>query len=130
MTLLLDTTILINLERKKKNIIERISRLLESDPVPASITFINYFEFIHGLHKKNPKNREEAIIFIEKFHCLQTTKNTAKILSNLKYKYEKLGKVFSLTDLIIASQAIENNMTLVTNDKQFETIAELKKVIL
>lgn len=130
MTLFLDTAILINLERKNKEVIKKIETLIEIDPAPANIGLINYFEFMHGLQKKSPQNREKSLAFVEKFPFVEATKKTAVILSDLKYKYEKLGKSFSLSDLIIASQAIENNMTLVTTDKQFESIEELKKVIL
>lgn len=130
MTLFLDTAILINIERKNKELIKKIETLTQTDPAPANIGLVNYFEFIHGLQKKSPQNREKSMAFVEKFPFLEATKNTAAILSDLKYKYDKLGKSFSLSDLIIASQAIENNMTLVTTDKQFEEIEELKKIVL
>ncbi len=130
MTLILDTAILINIERREKSVIEKIEIIVKTDPVPASITFINYFEFLHGLKLKSQQNREKSMKFIEEFYCLQTTKKTALILSDLKHKYEKSGKSFSLADMIIASQAIENNMTLLTTDRQFQEIEELKKIIL
>lgn len=130
MTLILDTSILIDIEKEEKNTINKIKDITKNDPVPANITFINYFEFIHGIREKSPKNKEISLMFIEEFHCLQTTKKTSRILSDLKYKYENLGKSFYLADLIIASQAIENNMTLVTKDRQFNEIEELKKIIL
>ena len=130
MTLALDTNILIGVEKRGKYIIESLENIAKKDPTPACITFINYFEFIQGLKLKSQKNREKSINFIEEFQCLQTTKRTAIILDELKSKYEKMGKIFTLSDLLIASQAIENNLTLVTTDKQFEEIEELKKIIL
>ena len=51
-------------------------------------------------------------------------------MADLKYKYEKKGIVVPLADLIIASIAIENNAVLVTSDKDFEKIEELKKIII
>ncbi len=130
MTLLLDTSILIDLEKRDKRILEKIEELSMADPAKASITFINYFEFFDGLRLKSQENRRKSIMFIDKFHFLEPGKTTAQILSDLRHKYEKKGKSFSLSDLIIASQAIENNMTLVTGDKSFEHIEELKKAIL
>lgn len=42
MTLFLDTAILINLERKDKEVIKKIETLIETDPAPANIGLINY----------------------------------------------------------------------------------------
>src|SRR3989338_3948719 len=122
MTFLLDTSVLIDIERREKKLIEKMKEIVETDPAPACIAFISYFEFIHGLQIKSPKNKEKSMEFIGKFYFLQPTKKTAVILSDLKYKYEKIGKPFSLSDLLIASQSIENNMTLVTRDKHFKEI--------
>lgn len=130
MSLVFDTSIIIDIERRDRKILERIKELADIHPAPASITFINYFEFIHGLQVKSPRNKERSMAFIELFHFLEPTKRTANILSDLKYKYEKLEKSFSLSDLMIASQAIENSMTLVTSDRHFQEISELKKIIL
>ena len=130
MTLAFDTSVIIDIERRDKKVLERLKELSEIHPAPASIAFITYFEFIHGLHIKSPKNREKSLAFIEIFHFLEPTKKTAVILSDLKYKYDKLGKSFSLSDLLIASQVIENNMTLVTRDRHFQEIDELKKITL
>lgn len=104
--------------------------MIELHPAPASITFISFFEFVHGLQLKSPKNKEKSIAFIERFHFLEPTKKTAVILSDLRYKYEKKGKSFSLSDMLIASQVIENDMTLVTSDRHFQEIDELKKIML
>ncbi len=130
MTIVFDTSILIRLEKKDKIIKDRISEITRIDSVPAVITFMSYFEFYHGLQAKSPKNKESALIFLNNFQCIRITKETAHILSGLKHAYDKKGKTFSLADLLIASQAVENNLTLVTTDKQFQEIDELKKIIL
>ena len=130
MTLSLDTNVLIRIEKREKSTSDKIESLIKSDPAPACVTFINYFEFIQGIRLRSQKNREKSLNFIESFQCLQTTKKTATILDDLKNKYEKMGNSFTLSDLLIASQCIENNLTLVTTDKQFNGIGELKKVII
>lgn len=129
MTLVLDTSVIIDIQKRNEEVIEKLRKLSRTYPAPASITFVSYFEFIHGLQVKSPKNREKLTAFIEMFHFLEPTKRTAGILSDLKYKYEKLGKSFSLSDLLIASQAIENKMTLITRDRCFQEIEELEKVV-
>lgn len=130
MSLTIDTSVLIRIEKGDKKIMESIKKARETYPSPPSVTFIAYFEFLQGIRERNPKNKDKAVKFIELFRFLSLTKSAANILNDLKHKYEKLGKSFTLSDLLIASQAIENDLTLVTADKQFQEIEELKKIVL
>ena len=130
MTLLLDTSILIAVQRKEKDVIKKIDELKKAHFRPASVSFINYFEFYAGLMEKNVKNRQIMLDFINKFNCLKASSITAKILAELKDKYEKKGIVIGLADLIIASHAKENNLVLLTRDKVFEKIDEIDKIII
>lgn len=130
MTLVLDTSILIDIERRKEVTLEKLRQIILIHQQPAKITFVNQFEFLLGIKEREPKNKEKAIAFLNQFLGINTTKLTAGILSDLKYKYDKIGKNLSLTDLLIASLVIENNMVLLTKDKDFEKIEELKKIIL
>lgn len=130
MNIILDTDVLIDLELMDKNVLDHINELARYTITPPTITFITYFEFIFGLIEKSPVKKQKSLEFIEKFEVLQTTKNTAKILVELKYKYYKIGKPLPLADLLIASQTIENNMTLVTRNKHLKQIEELDAVII
>ena len=125
MNLIFDTSILIDIERKNKETIDKIEELKDMYPTQAKIGFISYFEFLLGLKDKSIKNKEKSKEFIEKFSVLQTTKNTADNLVALKQKYE-----LPLADLLIASQTLENNGILITKDKDFEQIKEMNKIIL
>ena len=130
MTLVLDTSILIAIEKKDKAILNKIEELSKVHYIPAAITFVNYFEFYFGAMAKNIRNRQVMAEFINKFSCLKASEKTAEILAELKYKYDGKGITIALADLIIASQVIENNMVLVTKDRDFEKINELRKIIL
>ncbi|GEM_PF-579593 len=130
MTLLLDTSVLIAIQRKEKGITEKIDELKKNHLRPASISFISYFEFYIGILDKNVKNKQINLEFINKFNCLKASSITAEILAELKDKYEKKGIIIGLADLIVASHAKENNMTLVTMDKNFEKIDEIRKIVL
>ncbi len=123
--LILDTSIVIEIERGNKEIIKKLNGLKVMHPSPPKISFITYFEFIHGLRKKSLKNKEASMNFIKFFEIVQTTKETAEFLSDLKGKYE-----LSLTDLFIASHVIEGRGILVTRDKDFERITEINKIFL
>ncbi len=130
MSLVFDTLILVEIERKNKYIIDKLKKYIEIYPAPAQITFINYFEFYNGIQKKNIKNKEQALYFINKFNIIKLTKKSAEILSNLKDKYSNKGLNLPLADLLIASQVIENDLILITLDKDFERIDELNKIII
>ncbi|MEK6830154.1 MAG: type II toxin-antitoxin system VapC family toxin [Nanoarchaeota archaeon] len=125
MILIFDTSILIELERGNSEIIKKISELRKVYPAPARISFISYFEFLYGLRKRSEKNRDKSIKFVERFDIIQTSKETAEILVNLKQNYE-----LPLSDLLIASHVREIKGILVTKDNDFKEIKEINKVIL
>ncbi len=124
MKLVFDTSVIIDLEKRNADTIEKLKEIIHLYPEKPAIAFISYFEFLYGLRKKDVRNKEKAIAFIEEFPIIQTTKTTAGILVWLKEKYE-----LPLADLLIASQAIENQSVLVTKDNDFDKIKELNKII-
>ena len=130
MSFIFDTSVIIDVVNRQQSTIAQLKEIARLYPGPGQITFITCFEFLLGLKEKSPKNKERAESFIHQFECLQATKTTAQILADLKWSYSKKGETISLADLIIAAQAIENNGTLITRDKAFEKISELKKIIL
>ncbi|MEK6871753.1 MAG: type II toxin-antitoxin system VapC family toxin [Nanoarchaeota archaeon] len=130
MSLAFDTSILIALERNDKYIMKKLEDLSIQFPLTPQLPFFSYFEFLVGIKLRRPKNQENTILFFNRFKILHTTNNLAKILSELKIKYDQSGVPLSLSDLFIASQVIENQSILVTRDKDFEKIEELKKIIL
>ena len=130
MTLVFDSSLLIEIERRNKDILEKLKEYMELYPAAPQITFINYFEFYDVVHDRQPHNKDKALAFINNFNIIYVTKKTAEILSDLKRKYEKLGTAIALADLLIASQVIENKLILLTLDKGFDKIDELNKIIL
>ena len=125
MTLVIDTSVLIDLERRLPSTILKFKDLSIKYPSPAKITFVNEFEFKFGVRNKNINNKKEALAFLNNFVTLQTTSKTSSLLSELKDKYERKGLLLPLAELLIAALVIENSMTLVTKDKDFEKIEEL-----
>lgn len=130
MSLAFDTSILIELERKNPEIIEKIDRLSRVYPTPPQLPFISYYEFIRGLKTKKPKDYEKKFAFANRFNVLKTSKRTAEILADLRIKYEKIGFSLPLADLLIVAQSVENNLVLISRDKDFEKIEEVQKIIL
>ena len=130
MSLVFDTSILIAIERGDKEVINKLENLYASYPSSPQLTFISFFEYLTGLKIRKSKSFQNNLIFLAKFNVLQTTNSSADILSDLKIKYDKKGMVLSLADLLSASIVIDNSLILVTGDKDFEKIDELKKIIL
>ena len=128
MTLLLDTSILIDLERLYLSTTAALNKLTKEHPGTPMITFINQYEFIMGTLNRAPHNRSKAIEFISRFPILNTTRLTGAILAQTKESCTPNPP--ALADLIIATIAIENDLTLVTRDKDFSNVKELKAVIL
>lgn len=124
MNLIFDTSIIIEIERGNKEIIEKLEELRKMYPAPPRISFMTYFEFLYGLRKKSVKNKEKSRAFLELFEVIQTTNTTAEFLVMLKEKYG-----LSLTNLFITSQVMETNGVLVSKDKDFENIEEIEKII-
>ena len=131
MRYILDTDILIDLEKAKKEMLITINKLTGTlELADYNITFINLFEFLLGVKIKSHENQAKAKSFVEKFGVLNTSDRTASVLADLKTKYDRRVEVMSLADLIIASLAIENDMFLISRDSDFEEIEELKKIII
>jgi len=129
MPAIVDTSILIRHQKGDAEIKRELRSVFERYPAAPFITFINMFEFLMGINLWT-KNKIDAIDFLKSFNVINTTEETAEIMVSLRLKYDKQGTVFSLSDLIIASLAIENDMVLITSDRDFEKIEELKKEII
>ena len=130
MTLVLDTSILIDIEHNNKKTIDILKQLRAEHQDIPHIALINHFEFLIGLKEKKPHNEARGLHFLELFPVLAANKLTSKHLADLKYKYDKKGLLIPLADFLIAAQVIENNMTFVTRDKDYEGIEEMDKIIL
>ena len=126
---LVDTGILIELEHKNKRLVDKLNRLVE-DFAQLNITLFNFAEFYYGYMSKKPEDKKEAENFLDIFNYLTLTKASAKRYSELDYKYSKQGIGFEPFDLLMAAIAIEEKLTLLTTDTDFERIAELKKEII
>jgi predicted nucleic acid-binding protein len=124
MSLIIDTSVLIEIEKGKKEIIDELIKLKEFYPAKPKISFISYFEFVYGLRNKSVKNKEKAVAFLNDFEIIHTTDLMVKHLITLKENYE-----LPLADLIICSQVLEKGDTLFTKDKDFENIKEINRII-
>lgn len=130
MMIALDTSIIIDLEKGKKETIERIREISSLHKSQGYIPFMSYLEFYYGIIGREVEKFEKAYLYLNKYPLLQNSKKTAEICAQIRKKYEKKGLTFSLSDLLIAAQVFENNLLLVTKDKDFERIDDVQKIII
>jgi len=89
-----------------------------------SSTTINYAELIYGLKKRDNKKYLPTVeIIFDNIKVYDFDKKSAKIFATLKSDMGKKGLVVADMDLMIASIAIANGETLVSNNlKHFSKI--------
>lgn len=115
------------------------SKLLASDKkvekylTSADIVYVSVIvlgELYHGFLKGKLLNKNEAALnrFLKKssVRIVNVSFNTAKIYSEVKNKIWKSGVPVPTDDIWIAAQTIETNSTLITYDKHFLKIPDVK----
>lgn len=127
MTFLLDTSVLIDAENKHGRTMGFLRELRSRYPLfPVTVPFMVYFEFYHGLRNKPQSLAARSLAFLEVLKIILPTQRTARLLSQLRHKYPAHG----LSDMLIAAQVIEQDGVLVTSDKGFQNVSELRIILL
>ena len=92
------------------------------------ISLITYYEIVGGLLAKSALKQLNVFEdFVAENIVVPMTDKSAKISAELYSLLRRTGKIIDDIDLLIAGIAIENDMTLVTNNEShFERISGLK----
>ena len=123
---LIDSDILIYFLKGKQEVVERLSTIPIDD---LYISRINYTELIYGAYNSTKIDQNLKVIepFLENFTVLEFTKVSSLIFAKEKARLKKSGNIIADMDLMIASIAIENDCTLISNNiKHFERIQNLE----
>ena len=123
---LIDSDILIYFLKGKQEVVEKLSQIPIDD---LYISRINYTELIYGAYNSAKINQNLKVIelFLESFTVLEFTKVSSLIFAKEKARLKKSGNIIADMDLMIASIAIENDCTLISNNmKHFERIQNLE----
>ena len=122
MELLLDTSVLIDALRSRNARRELLARLV-NEGHHFSTTALNIAEVYAGVRE------EEAALtasFIDSLECHGLTASSGRHAGMLKNIWSRKGHPLSLSDTIIAAIAIENDCTLVTDNRKDFPMPELK----
>ncbi|MCX6582192.1 MAG: type II toxin-antitoxin system VapC family toxin [Candidatus Aminicenantes bacterium] len=126
MMYLLDTNVCIQfLNRKSRPLIEKLSSI---DPDEILLCAVVKAELLYGAFKSNNPLKVLKIQgeFFSGFKSLDFDDKSANVFGKIRSNLEKKGKIIGPYDLLIASIAIANNVTLVThNTREFSRVEGL-----
>lgn len=126
MTFLLDTNVCIELLNERDS---RVAKKLASiSPPDIRLCSIVKAELYHGAYKSGrEKNLNLVRAFSASLESLPFDDSAAETYGQLRLALEKQGKLIGPYDLLIASIALVNNVTLVThNMDEFKRVPDLK----
>ena len=129
MKYVLDTSILIAMERGNKNIIGRFDELVVEENAFFTTT-LNVAEFYYGYAGKSKEAKKTASEFLDRFKLLTLTLDSARNYAELAYLHDKEGEKIEDFDLLTAVIAIDNNATIITMDKGFDRVRGAKTLLL
>ena len=123
---LIDTDILSYYFKGDPTVVKNFEAYLEESS-SIEISIISYYEITSGLLAKNAMKQLEIFeSFISDNFIVHLTERSCKISAELYSNLRQEGQPLDNIDLLIAGIAIENDMTLVTNnEKHFDRIARL-----
>ena len=114
---LIDTDILSYYFKGNKTVVSNFKNYLQKFDL-IQISIITYYEIIGGLLAKNALKQLSIFEdFVAENIVLPMTENSAKISAELYSSLRQSGKTIDDIDLLIAGVAIDNDLTLVTNNE-------------
>lgn len=126
---LLDTNIIIyNLDVKKYDDLKRIIENTDNNKIKISTIVLAELEY--GISKGKPEFRyarkEQVYQFIKDYEIIPFDDLAARTFGQIRANLESKGQVIGAYDMLIAAQAVANDLVLVTNNtKEFKRIKEL-----
>jgi len=124
---LIDTDILSYYFKGNLLVVENFKKYLEVFDI-IEISLITYYEIMSGLmHKNAHKQLELFKNFVSENKVIGLTELSCNIASEIYSNLRAKGELIDDIDLLIAGIAIENEMSLVTNNENhFSRIPDLK----
>ena len=129
MGVLIDTSILIEHERRRLNLEPRLSGRGEEEEFFLSV--VTASELLHGVHRAaQPEIRLKRSAFVEglleRFPLLPLDLATARVHAQVWAELARAGKMIGPNDLWIAATALAHGLTMVTaNVREFERVPGL-----
>lgn len=126
MKYMLDTNVCIHaIKQKPKNVLIHI---LQQDADDLCVSSITYAELMHGAEKSREPNRNRIAVtlFLSSITILDFDSCEAEEYGKVRAELEKNGTPIGPMDMLIASHARAEGLTLVTNNtRKFNRVEEL-----
>lgn len=124
---LVDTDILSFYFKGDSRVIENFNDYLKEFDV-INISIITYYEILGGLRfKKAEKQIKEFEEFVNNNTIIHISEESAKISGDIYADLRLKGITIGTSDILIAGIAIENELTLITNnERHYDSIPGLK----
>jgi tRNA(fMet)-specific endonuclease VapC len=118
---LLDSSIIIGLSKTPKIVSEILNSI---DDEEAAVSSITVHEVLVGA--KSEKQQFILSNLFSAFNILSYSGDCAMLSSKISKDLSKEGKMINQLDILIASIAINKNLTLISLDKDFKKVPGLK----
>ncbi|TAF75797.1 MAG: type II toxin-antitoxin system VapC family toxin [Bacteroidetes bacterium] len=123
----LDTNIIVEYLRQNVVVKKHIDNFITSN-IFIPVIVLGELYFGANISLKKDKNRKEIDVFCNKLNIIQIDSEIATYYSEIRKKLKELGKPIPENDIWIAASCIAYDLTLLTLDKHFDNIKELKKI--
>ena len=127
MKYLLDTNTCIYIINKKPP--SAVNRIRSKHPDEVSISTITIAELEYGVHRSKhiDQNRIALLEFLVPFMILDFDQSAAAVYGGVRASLERKGTPIGPMDLLLAAQALSQQLILVTNNlREFRRVAGLQ----
>jgi tRNA(fMet)-specific endonuclease VapC len=124
---LVDTDILSFYFKGDSKVVDKFNDYLKEFDV-INVSIITYYEILGGLKfKKAERQIKEFEEFVSNNTIIHISEQSAKLSGDIYADLRQKGITIGTSDILIAGIAIENELTLVTNnERHYESIEGLK----
>ncbi|MBZ5545291.1 MAG: type II toxin-antitoxin system VapC family toxin [Acidobacteriia bacterium] len=122
MTVLLDTSVIIDVLRQRRGRRELLRSLLEQG-YELACTAINVAEVYSGMRSEEAEATSE---FIESLEFVAIGREAARRAGELRRDWQRKGRTLSLPDAFVAAVALNFNLALATDNVKDFPMPELK----
>jgi predicted nucleic acid-binding protein len=122
--ILVDTSVLIDFFKGKKNAATQIFRRALEQSLPFGITSFIYQEVLQGAKTEKEYVRLRKYLSTQRFYHPKSPLNSFEAAARLYFECRNKGiTIRSTVDCLVAQITIENNLALLHNDKDFEAMS-------
>jgi tRNA(fMet)-specific endonuclease VapC len=123
MRILLDTSVLIDVLRRRRGRPQWLGQLLR-DGHTVSTSALNLAEVYAGMRRGEEARTKE---FLNSLTCYEVTADIAEIGGRIKHQWAQRGRTLTLVDALIAAVALENDLPLATDNRKDFPMPALKQ---